>query len=110
MNDNHLDNFHARTIRLDDGLVAPYGGELVQAFVPAGERQDLQQDMHERVHVELSLAELRDLEMLACGAYSPLSGFMNQATYRAVCDQEKLPNGLAWGLPVTLAEIGRAHV
>jgi sulfate adenylyltransferase len=103
MNENNLDKFYARTIRLDDGLVAPYGGELVQAFVPAGERLDLQRDMQDRAHVELSLSELRDLEMLACGAYSPLSGFMNQATYRAVCDQEKLPGGLAWGLPVTLA-------
>ncbi len=103
MKEHSLDGFYARTIRLDDGLVAPYGGELVQAFVPAGERQELQRGMHGRTHVELSLCELRDLEMLACGAYSPLSGFMNQATYRDVCEKEKLPNGLAWGLPVTLA-------
>ncbi len=103
MNEHSLDMFYARTIRLDDGLVAPYGGELVQAFVPAGERQELQRDMHGRAHVELSLCELRDLEMLACGAYSPLSGFMNQATYRDVCEKEKLPSGLAWGMPVTLA-------
>ncbi len=103
MNEHSLDMFYARKIRLDDGLVAPYGGELIQAFVPAGERQELQRDMHQLAHVELSLCELRDLEMLACGAYSPLSGFMNQATYRDVCDREKLPNGLAWGLPVTLA-------
>lgn len=103
MNDHSLDIFYARTMHLDDGLVAPYGGELVQAFIPAGERQELQRDMYSRVHVALSLSELRDLEMLACGAYSPLTGFMDQSTYRAVCDKEKLPNGLAWGLPVTLA-------
>ncbi len=103
MNDNTLDVFYARTIRLSDGLVAPYGGELVQAFVPAGQRQERQRDMHGRSHVELSLCELRDLELLACGAYSPLTGFMNQATYREVCEQEKLLSGLAWGLPVTLA-------
>lgn len=103
MNEHTLDVAHTRYLHLDDGLVPPYGGELVQAFVPAGVRLELQQDMQNRVHVELSLCELRDLEMLACGAYSPLSGFMNEATYRAVCEQEKLPNGLAWGLPITLA-------
>ncbi len=103
MNEHALDVFYARTIRLSDGLVAPYGGELVQVFVPAGERQERQRDMHGRAHVELSLCELRDLELLACGAYSPLTGFMNQATYRDVCEKEKLPSGLAWGLPVTLA-------
>lgn len=96
-------SINTRTVGLDDGLIAPYGGKLVQAFVPATERQVLQQDMHNLIQVELSLSELRDLEMLACGAYSPLSGFMNQTTYRSVCERTKLPTGLAWGMPVTLA-------
>jgi sulfate adenylyltransferase len=93
---------NARTVNLDDGLIAPYGGRLVQAFVPATERQALHKEIKDLAQVELSLAELRDLEMLACGAYSPLSGFMNQATYRSVCDRWKLPEGLAWGMPITL--------
>ena len=102
---------NARTVNLDDGLIAPYGGRLVQAFVPATERQTLHKQMQGLAQVELSLAELRDLEMLACGAYSPLSGFMNQATYRSVCDRTKLPEGMAWGMPVTLGvtdEVARA--
>lgn len=93
---------NARTVNLDDGLIAPYGGRLVQAFVPATERQMLHAEMQGLAQVELSLAELRDLEMLACGAYSPLSGFMNQAAYRSVCDRAKMPEGMAWGMPVTL--------
>lgn len=94
---------NARRVKLDDGLILPYGGQLIQAFVPAELRSEQIECMANLPRIELSQPELHDLEMLACGAYSPLGGFMNRDTYAAVCDQGQLPSGLAWGLPVTLA-------
>ncbi|HEX9625939.1 MAG TPA: adenylyl-sulfate kinase [Acidiferrobacterales bacterium] len=102
--DSHISGGVAvRRIRLDDGLVPPYGGRLVQAFVPADRRAGEIERLAQLPRIELSPTELHDLEMLACGAYSPLGGFMNRDTYASVCERAALPNGLAWGLPVTLA-------
>jgi sulfate adenylyltransferase len=43
-----------------------------------------------------------DLEMIAVGAFSPLTGFMGQEDYDAVIDNMRLSNGLPWTVPVTL--------
>ncbi len=43
-----------------------------------------------------------DLELIAVGAFSPLTGFMTSNVYRTVLDDMRLPNGLAWTIPVTL--------
>jgi sulfate adenylyltransferase len=41
--------------------------------------------------------------MLATGAYSPLSGFLQRADYLSVVNDMHLSNGLPWTIPVTLA-------
>ncbi|WP_100446501.1 adenylyl-sulfate kinase [Glycomyces xiaoerkulensis] len=46
--------------------------------------------------------ELADLELLLCGAYAPLSGFMSEAESRRVARSGTLPDGTAWPVPVTL--------
>ena len=52
--------------------------------------------------VEVGSRQLADLEMLAIGAYSPLSGFMNRGDYLGVVDGMHLSNGLPWSVPITL--------
>ena len=47
--------------------------------------------------------ELSDLEMLAVGALSPLTGFQGEADYRSVLDSMRLANGLPWAIPVVLS-------
>ncbi len=51
---------------------------------------------------DLTPRQMCDLELLMCGAFSPLSGFMNKADYEAVCDGMRLADGTLWPLPVTL--------
>ncbi len=46
---------------------------------------------------------ISDLEMIANGAMSPLTGFMNQRDYQSVITSMHLANGFAWTLPITLA-------
>lgn len=94
---------YAKTIQLDDGLISPYGGNLVQAFVPILDQHDLFDRLPQLKRVDISARELIDLEMIASGAYSPLTGYMDRHTYTSVLDAAVLPNGMPWGLPVTLA-------
>ncbi len=46
---------------------------------------------------------LSDLEMIAVGAFSPLTGFMTQADYKGVVKDMHLASGAPWSLPVTLS-------
>jgi sulfate adenylyltransferase len=43
-----------------------------------------------------------DLELLLCGGFSPLTGFMNKADFDSVCDTMRLADGTLWPVPVTL--------
>lgn len=94
---------YATTLQLNDALIAPYGGSLVQAFVPRQDQQDLHARLPQLKRIDISARELIDLELIASGAYSPLTGFMDSRTYASVLDSTSLPNGMPWGLPVTLA-------
>jgi sulfate adenylyltransferase len=78
-------------------LIRPHGGELVDA---TGERPD---DLDSLEVVTLTSREVSDLDMLACGALSPLTGFMGHEDYERVVDEMRLAGGLPWALPVCLA-------
>jgi len=95
---------YARLIRTDDdGLAPPYGGELVQSFVPAHDRAAVLERLPNLPSLQVSAGELLDMEMIASGALSPLTGFMTRAVYEGVLTDALLPDGRPWGLPVTLA-------
>jgi sulfate adenylyltransferase len=80
-----------------DRLIRPHGGELV-------DRTGLRPDGIESFPtLILTPRELSDLDMLACGALSPLEGFMNRSDYESVVEAMHLTSGLPWALPVCLA-------
>src|SRR5512139_2799762 len=103
MTEQNMQAVYARSLQLDDGLIAPYGGSLVQSFVPVHERHNLNARLPQLKQVEISARELLHLEMIASGAYSPLTGYMDQQTYTSVLASTALPNGMPWGFPITLA-------
>ncbi|MGI8607574.1 MAG: sulfate adenylyltransferase [Gaiellaceae bacterium] len=78
-------------------LIPPHGGELVDA---TGDRPD---DLDSLEVVTLTSREVSDLDMLASGALSPLTGFMGREDYERVVDEMRLAGGLPWALPVCLA-------
>src|SRR5262245_34753270 len=83
-------------------LIAPYGGALVNLLVEGAERVDLVRHAGELASIQLSSRVLCDLELMATGAFSPLSRFMSQADYRRVLEEMRLADGTLFSIPVTL--------
>jgi sulfate adenylyltransferase len=86
-----------------DGRLAPHGGTLVDRFVAAGEQDALEARARALPRITLDARERADLELIATGAVSPLSGFLGSADYRHVLAELRLRDGTVWPLPLTLA-------
>ncbi|MCQ3928837.1 MAG: sulfate adenylyltransferase [Chloroflexi bacterium] len=84
-------------------LIAPHGGTLINCLLEGAEREAALERAATLPQIPLNDLNLADLEMLAVGALSPLTGYMNQADYQSVVHTLHLANGLAWSIPVTLA-------
>ena len=87
---------------MSDRLNAPHGGELVDLILPAAELPAAREASVDWPSWDLTPRQMCDLELLMCGAFSPLTGFMGRADYEAVCDGMRLADGTLWPLPVTL--------
>ncbi len=81
----------------------PHGGTLINCFASPRDAERLLAETDSLPHIDLSARELSDVEMLAIGGYSPLTGFMGQADYRSVVDTMRLTSGLPWTIPVALS-------
>ena len=79
------------------GPIAPHGGVLVNRL------DDTLDEGGGLPRVTLSTRQRADLDLIAVGAMSPLDGFMDRATYESVVTDMRLPSGLAWSVPITLA-------
>lgn len=83
--------------------ISPHGGKLVDAFVSPDEAEALRERAQSMKKIHLADRRLSDLELIGCGAFSPLDGFMKRADYENVVVNMRLANGLPWTIPITLA-------
>ncbi|MCH2138325.1 MAG: sulfate adenylyltransferase [Phycisphaerales bacterium] len=84
-------------------LVPPHGGSLVNRFVAADQADALRAQAASLPRIEMSAKQACDLEMIATGAFSPLTGFVKEADFSSICTDMKLADGTVWPIPATLA-------
>jgi sulfate adenylyltransferase len=79
-----------------------HGGRLVDLRVDAERAALLKRVAMDLPDVVLNERHMCDFELLATGAFSPLTGFMTRAEYAPVCDRMRLTDGTLWPIPVCL--------
>ncbi|MCY3933868.1 MAG: adenylyltransferase, partial [Acidobacteria bacterium] len=78
-------------------------GGAPRPLIAAPERlNELREGSREWPSWTLTPRQICDLELLMCGGFAPLDGFMNRAVFDSVCETMRLPTGALWPIPITL--------
>ncbi|SFJ94533.1 sulfate adenylyltransferase [Halobacillus dabanensis] len=77
-------------------IISPHGGRLVNRW-----RDQIPEELPEK-RIELDAMALSDIELIANGAYSPLTGFLDESDYHSVVENMRLADGTPWSIPITL--------
>lgn len=83
--------------------IAPHGGTLINRICTPEQKAEFLDQADHLPRIQLDERAQSDLEMIAIGGFSPLTGFMSKADYEPVVNTMHLANGLAWSIPVTLS-------
>ena len=84
--------------------ILPHGGVLVNRV--ADGRTNVKHLLAEAEGlntITINTWTISDLDLIGVGAFSPLTGFMNEADYHSVVESMRLANGTVWSIPITLA-------
>ncbi|GED69497.1 sulfate adenylyltransferase [Brevibacillus reuszeri] len=80
--------------------ILPHGGSLIHLLTARQHTTSLQGI---KKAITVDKWTLSDIDCLAIGAFSPLTGFLGETDYHSVVEMMRLANGTVWPLPVTLA-------
>jgi len=80
----------------------PHGGKLINRVLKEREKKKALETAESLEKIEVSDAVASDVENIAKGVFSPLEGFMNQEELEAILHLKRLPNDLAWTIPILL--------
>lgn len=83
--------------------IQPHGGSLIDRRIEGEEREALLLKLIHAPQIPVNRWTISDLDLIGVGAFSPLTGFMNEADYKQVIDQMRLSDGTVWSIPITLA-------
>lgn len=83
--------------------IKPHGGVLINRVANEAEREVLLAEAAALQSIIVNTWAISDLDLIGVGAFSPLTGFMNEMDYRSVVENMRLANGTVWSIPVTLA-------
>ncbi|WP_176142540.1 sulfate adenylyltransferase [Halobacillus hunanensis] len=90
------------TTQTEHTTISPHGGELVIRELTGSQREGYLNKADSLKSLTLNAWSLSDLELIAIGGFSPLSGFMGKADYNRVVEEMRLKDGTVWSIPITL--------
>ncbi|WP_181346823.1 sulfate adenylyltransferase [Thalassobacillus sp. CUG 92003] len=85
--------------KLHHKSINPHGGTLVNRVDDSAEQQKKADSLQK---LPVTNWTISDLELIAIGGFSPLTGFMGEEDYTKVVDDLRLTDGTIWSVPITL--------
>lgn len=83
--------------------ILPHGGTLINRLVPEQEKQQWLDKAATLPQIFVDRRNISDIDLIAIGGFSPLTGFMNQEDYESVVERMRLKDGTVWSIPITLS-------
>lgn len=83
--------------------IQPHGGLLINRLITGDDREALLQKAQTLQRIQVNNWTISDIDLIAVGAFSPLTGFLNELDYTSVIESMKLSDGTVWSIPITLA-------
>ncbi|MGA1848867.1 MAG: sulfate adenylyltransferase [Thermoplasmatota archaeon] len=80
----------------------PHGGRLIRRTATEKARERILSELDDYVRVDLKEVNAVDVESIATGVYSPLTGFMMSDELQSVLLNMRLPDDVPWTIPVVL--------
>jgi len=83
-------------------LITPHGGKLKDLYLPMKDALAEKLKAKEYKSWDLTHRQICDVELLLCGGFSPLDGFLSKQDYLSVLDNNRLSDNTLWTMPITL--------
>ncbi len=83
-------------------LSVPHGGTLVDRIAPPEQGGELAELAAGAPGVEIDHPRHLELELLATGAFSPLTGYLGRDAYYGVIEHQRLEGGELWSMPIVV--------
>jgi len=78
------------------------GGALIDRRLSGDALADAVERAGSLRRVDIDSNQVLDVEKIANGTFSPLTGFLGSSDYKSVCDDVRLADGTPWSIPITL--------
>lgn len=82
--------------------IAPHGGKLVNRLLTGDVLKQARARVEHLPSITVDAYTAFDIDGIAKGLFSPLTGFMNEAQTRSVLDTMHLAKGIPWTIPILL--------
>ena len=88
----------------------PHGGRLTNRVLSGHARAEARSRAATLYRLDIDGERAQEVENIATGVLSPLEGFMGAEAYEAVLTEMRLPDDLAWTIPIVLDVAQSTHV
>jgi sulfate adenylyltransferase len=83
--------------------IQPHGGTLINRMVADDEKAKYIDLAKQLPKIKVNAWMISDIDLIAIGGFSPLTGFLNEEDYHSVVETMRLKNGTVWSIPITLS-------